>query len=73
MTHHARWFVIAGCILGASPVVLGGEPQPAPEGFPRFIAPGYEKVMASLRSLYWLHYHTTGHAPNRCPRCGTNG
>lgn len=27
-----------------------------PEDFPRFIVPGHEKEMESLRALYWVHY-----------------
>lgn len=27
-----------------------------PNDFPRFQVPGYERQMASLRALYWLHY-----------------
>ena len=56
MVYPARWLLIANCVLSASPVVLGGEPQPTPEDFPRFIVPGHEQAMASLRDLYWLHY-----------------
>ncbi len=31
-----------------------------PEDFPRFIVPGYEKAMQSLRELYWLHFRPAG-------------
>lgn len=31
-----------------------------PKDFPQFIVPGYEKEMASLRSLFWLHYEPAG-------------
>jgi hypothetical protein len=31
-----------------------------PEDFPRFVVPGYEKEMASLRALFWLHYEPAG-------------
>jgi len=30
--------------------------EAVPEGFPRFIVPGSDKQMESLRALYWLHY-----------------
>ncbi len=29
---------------------------PVPEDFPRFVVPGYEQEMESLRDLFWLHY-----------------
>ena len=31
-----------------------------PEDFPRFIVPGYDKEMESLRALSWLHYEPAG-------------
>jgi hypothetical protein len=31
-----------------------------PEDFPRFIVPGYEAEMESLRALYWRHYQPAG-------------
>ncbi len=40
--------------------------QPAPGSvsvaadFPRFVVPGHETAMQSLRSLYWLHYESSG-------------
>ncbi len=47
--------------LGILPA-LGGDPGPAavPEDFPRFIVPGQEKTMDSLRRLFWLHYQPAG-------------
>ncbi len=33
---------------------------PIPEDFPRFVVPGYEHEMESLRALYWLHYEPAG-------------
>mgnify|MGYP005839693043 CR=1 FL=1 len=33
---------------------------PPPAEFPRFVVPGCEKPMESLRSLYWLHYAPAG-------------
>jgi hypothetical protein len=30
------------------------------DDFPRFIVPGYEKQMESLRRLFWLHYQPAG-------------
>ena len=31
---------------------------PVPDDFPQFVIPGYEKEMASLRDLFWLHYES---------------
>jgi len=31
-----------------------------PDDFPRFIVPGHEKLMDSLRQLFWLHYEPAG-------------
>jgi hypothetical protein len=31
-----------------------------PDDFPRFIVPGHEKEMESLRGLFWLHYRPAG-------------
>jgi hypothetical protein len=31
-----------------------------PEDFPRFVVPGYEREMESLRALFWLHYEPAG-------------
>jgi hypothetical protein len=36
------------------------EAPPAPDDFPRFSVPGYEKQLDSLRRLYWLHYQPAG-------------
>ncbi len=31
-----------------------------PDGFPRFVVPGWDKEMDSLRRLFWLHYQPAG-------------
>ena len=31
-----------------------------PEDFPRFVVPGHEKAMQSMRELFWLHYQPAG-------------
>jgi hypothetical protein len=46
-------------------VVSASFAQPAPpitpdDSFPRFIVPGHEPAMQSLRNLYWLHYQHNG-------------
>jgi len=33
---------------------------PVPDDFPTFVVLGCEKEMASLRSLFWLHYEPAG-------------
>lgn len=42
--------------------VAAAERQPlnVPEDFPRFLVPGHEPPMQSLRDLFWLHYQPTG-------------
>lgn len=40
-----------------SPLTANAAP---PEDFPRYQVPGYEKEMASLRELFWLHYPGSG-------------
>ena len=35
-------------------------PMNIPDDFPRFIVPGHEREMDSLRQLFWHHYETTG-------------
>jgi hypothetical protein len=36
------------------------QPAQVPEDFPRFVVPGHEKQMDSLRQLFWLHYAPAG-------------
>ena len=43
--------------LSFSMLASAGE---VPEDFPRFVVPGCEKEMESLRALYWLHYQPAG-------------
>lgn len=31
--------------------------EPVPDDFPKFIAPGHEEAMETLRELYFLHYN----------------
>jgi hypothetical protein len=55
-----RYLVIA---LFACSSLLGDEPTTAPsipEDFPRFVVPGHEQSMESLRRLFWLHYQPAG-------------
>ena len=47
-----------GCI--ALLLVSMAQAAPAPEDFPRFIVPGHERKMESLRALFWLHYEPAG-------------
>src|SRR5437870_4262297 len=34
--------------------------SPIPDDFPRFIVPGNQKEMDSLRELFWMHYQRPG-------------
>ncbi|MGQ9763681.1 MAG: glycosyl hydrolase family 65 protein [Armatimonadota bacterium] len=48
-------------LLIATVMIAGGETQSGiPNDFPRFVVPGFEHEMDSLRSLYWLHYPGSG-------------
>ena len=46
--------------LAAFLLISATSATPIPDDFPRFSVPGYEKEMASLRALYWLHYEPAG-------------
>lgn len=49
-------------LIGVAAILVGAAAHaaPAPEDFPRFIIPGHEKEMDSLRALFWLHYEPAG-------------
>jgi hypothetical protein len=51
---------LAGAHVGAAPAgsVTGG--AEVPDDFPRFVVPGAERQMRSLRELFWLHYQPAG-------------
>lgn len=48
------WLSIA---LGTAPSLAD---SPVPEDFPRFVVPGQQQAMDSLRQLFWLHYQPAG-------------
>lgn len=50
--------LLLGGICGVS-ATAGGEEQ-IPEDFPRFVVPGHEAEMDSVRRLFWLHYPGSG-------------
>src|SRR5262245_38417836 len=54
-------FVSALVVLTCA-AARGGSPttMSIPDDFPRFIVPGHDGEMKSLRSLYWLHYQPAG-------------
>lgn len=57
-----RLIQISTLLLLSAPVGMA-EPAQAPsipETFPRFVVPGHEKEMDSLRRLFWLHYQPAG-------------
>src|SRR5947199_291104 len=53
-------FVLAVLLLLASGWAMGEDSKPVPDDFPRFIVPGHEKEMESIRRLFWLHYQHAG-------------
>ena len=46
----------ASCCITVSPA----QPAKVPDDFPRFLVPGAQKEMDSLRALFWLHYQPAG-------------
>lgn len=52
-----RFGIALVALIAAGAGTATAEP---PEDFPRFVVPGYEAEMASLRELYWLHYPGSG-------------
>lgn len=51
-------FVLGLCALAL--VLSARAASPVPDDFPRFIVPGHEREMETLRALYWLHYEPAG-------------
>jgi hypothetical protein len=47
-------------LLGVTSSAAEHASPPVPEDFPRFVVPGQEKEMDSLRRLFWLHYQPAG-------------
>src|SRR5881227_875237 len=52
-----KLFLIA--MLLTTPIAMGAQSN-VPDDFPRFIVPGHDKEMDSLRNLFWLHYKPAG-------------
>src|SRR5436309_4137004 len=50
----------AAVLVIAATLAQGAAQSSPPEDFPRFVVPGHEKEMASLRALFWLHYEPAG-------------
>ncbi|MCA9263338.1 MAG: hypothetical protein KDA60_05795 [Planctomycetales bacterium] len=48
------------CVLSIQPGVGADDSSSPPDDFPRFIVPGHEGPMGSLRALFWLHYQPAG-------------
>ncbi len=61
MTLHRLWI---NCLFAVLVFTTCSEMGLAatPDDFPRFIVPGKEQEMESLRSLFWLHYQSAGPA-----------
>lgn len=57
------YLLLAVALLSLTSVSsFAAEPTTAaiPDEFPRFVVPGHEKEMDSLRGLFWLHYQPAG-------------
>jgi hypothetical protein len=48
------------CLLSSLSFAAKPAALDVPAGFPRFVVPGHEKEMDSLRQLFWLHYRPAG-------------
>jgi len=47
-------------LSGVSSLVAVAAPVSVPDDFPRFVVPGHDGEMDSLRRLFWLHYQPAG-------------
>jgi hypothetical protein len=54
------WATVILVQPGVSSFAAAPAPALVPDDFPRFIVPGHEKEMDSLRRLFWLHYQPAG-------------
>lgn len=52
--------VVLLILLALAVCACGGEAMSIPGDFPKFLVPGHEREMDSLRDLYWLHYPGAG-------------
>jgi hypothetical protein len=52
--------LLSSVLLASQIGSVQGFASAVPEDFPRFIVPGHEKEMESLRALFWLHYEPAG-------------
>ena len=56
-----RILSVACFALASAPLLAAESPSPpVPGEFPRFVVPGHDKEMESLRRLFWLHYQPAG-------------
>lgn len=52
-----RYAVLLTLLLAGGPVVVAQRARAdVPDDFPRFVVPGHQAQMASLRELFWEHY-----------------
>lgn len=58
--HRLTSFTIASLACALSVVWAAADEAAIPDDFSRFIVPGKEREMESLRSLFWLHYQSSG-------------
>ncbi len=54
--HRIASCIILGVVLNALIANVGGSETMIPESFPKFLVPGHEAEMDSLRQLMWQHY-----------------
>jgi len=54
--HRIASRIILGVVLNAVIANVGGSETMIPESFPKFLVPGHEAEMDSLRQLMWQHY-----------------
>jgi hypothetical protein len=48
--------ILFAAVLLLTTIASAAQGAPVPDDFPKFIVPGHEKEMESLRALFWLHY-----------------
>ena len=57
---NSRIMILALVASGGLVIRAPARAVTVPDDFPRFLVPGAEKQMESLRSLFWLHYQPAG-------------
>jgi hypothetical protein len=52
--------LVAAILIMTPQMTRSVQAAPVPDDFPRFIVPGHEQEMESIRALYWHHYEPAG-------------